>query len=209
MLASDSRPAPPPSLNSFPTAPHYLPNDGGGRRRPGPRQPRPGAPAPRPPAEVQPVFSVRSRGGGGGSPPKACRDQRGRGTEPKPGGGGARGGGRASPGERGPAGAGGCALRCVAGAACSKSSWQARGVCSGLGARCGNAAWLGSPRSGGFVFTPLKKSATKTNKRTRAAKGCNPRAPVVESGRWQDIPAVQEIKHNYQRKYSSAASLLK
>lgn len=185
MLASDSRPAPPPSLNSFPTAPHYLPNDGGGRRRrrPGPRQPRPGAPAPRPPAEVQPVFSVRSRGGGGGSPPKACRDQRGRGTEPKPGGGGARGGGRASPGERGPAGAGGCALRCVAGAACSKSSWQARGVCSGLGARCGNAAWLGSPRSGGFVFTPLKKSATKTNKRTRAAKGCNPRAPVVESGR--------------------------
>lgn len=133
-----------------------------GRQRPGPPQP--------PPAEGRPVCSVGSRGGEksdrpGGSPRGLPGPVRGR--EPKhSGGGGPFPVNRTLP----------VCAQVSGGNTLFKKRPKARSVCSG------KASWPVSPRYGFFKFTLPKKSVTKTNKKTRAVKGCNPLAPVVEPG---------------------------
>lgn len=149
MLASDSRPAPPPSLNSFPTAPHCLPNGGAAAAA------RPPASRPRPPPRGAGPAPSR-----GGAAPLLGRRPGVRGGPagwfPPGSGWGEHRGGDVPPRRTG---AWRCVLRCAAGTPCPKSSPKGWSVCSG------KASWLVSPRYGFFKFTLLKKSVTKTNKK--------------------------------------------
>lgn len=162
MLASDSRPAPPASLNSFPTAPHCLPSDG--RRRLGPRQPPPrgaGSAPSRGGAAALPARSRtdRPRGSPRGLPGPAAR------RDPKPGGGMPP-----LPRESHPGGL------------CSgvwqehqlKKLPQSRQCLPWLGTRCGNASWLVLPRYRFCILTLLKKSVAKTNKNPKQLRGTTP-----------------------------------
>lgn len=142
----------------------------GRRRRPRPRQPPPGAPAPRPAAEVQRFARSANGGGGRGGYPQDLPGSAG-GREPEPGGGEPIGRGRcAFPGEPDPAGV------------CSgvwrehpaQKAPQSLGCFLWLGARCGNASWLASPRWGFFIFTLLKKSVTKANKTPKLLRDITP-----------------------------------
>lgn len=147
MLAPDSQPAPPPSLNSFRTASHCLPR---------PAAPGPASSSVRPPAGLQPLPSARGRG-----PARRALPGPSRGTEPERGGR-ALGEGPACPGEPNAAGAGRCVLRWASGTPCPKSSPNAWSVGSGREHGVAQCALAGEPAVPVLHIYSSKETRNKT-----------------------------------------------
>lgn len=154
MLASDSRPAPPPSLNSFPTAPHCLPSDGAAAARP----------PPAPPAgrrlRALPRRCSRS------ARPAAGRTGRG-----DPRRGETRNVAEACPPSPENRTLAACAQVCGRNTQLKKLP-QSRQCLPWLGTRCGDTSWLVHPLYRFFILTLLKKSVAKTNKNPKQLRGC-------------------------------------